>query len=115
MAPPNVYAVQLDIAWEDKQTNYRCVQQLLEESGVVAGSLVVLPEMFATGFSMNLAITRQSVEREDELFLAELARRFAVTVIGGVVSPAPGDTAQNESVAFSPEGKLLARYVKIHP
>ena len=76
---------------------------------------MVLPEMFASGFSMNLSVTRQGAEREDETFLATLARDHGVFVIGGVVSPGSGEKGRNESVMFSPASTALARYTKIHP
>ena len=111
----NLFAVQFDIAWEDKAANFAKVDALIAAASPPPLSVVVLPEMFATGFSMNLAVTRQTPEREDEAFLTALARRHQVTVIGGVVSPGDGEMARNESVAFSPDGVLLARYAKIHP
>jgi omega-amidase len=53
----NVYAVQHDIAWEDKRANFATVASLLHEAEPTAGSLIVLPEMFATGFSKDLSRT----------------------------------------------------------
>ena len=44
---------QLGMAWEDKPANYRRVETLLDAAGVSAGTLVLLPEMFATGFTMD--------------------------------------------------------------
>jgi predicted amidohydrolase len=64
---------------------------------------------------MNLAVTMQTTAREDEAVLAELARTHGVTVLGGVVSPGEGARGRNEAVAFGADGKLLARYTKIHP
>ena len=110
----NLFAVQPDIVWEDKAANFRKVRALLAANPPTPGSLVVLPEMFACGFSMKLAVTRQGAEREDERFLRELASETHATVLGGLVSPA-GERGTNEAVAFSPEGTLLARYAKIHP
>jgi predicted amidohydrolase len=115
MSVMNVFAVQFDIVWEDRPANFRKVRALLAASPPAAGSLVVLPEMFASGFSMNLAVTRQTSAREDESFLAELAREHRVFVTGGVVSPGTGEMGRNEAVVFSPDGTLLARYAKIHP
>lgn len=44
-----VSLVQMDIVWEDKDVNLRKVQGILSElSGKT--DLVVLPEMFSTGF-----------------------------------------------------------------
>ena len=56
----NIAAVQLDIVWEDKPANFSRVRSLLAEARPAPGSLIVLPEMFATGFSMNLNVTRQN-------------------------------------------------------
>ncbi|NJL73374.1 MAG: hypothetical protein HC888_18500 [Candidatus Competibacteraceae bacterium] len=49
-----IAAVQLDIQWEDKAANYKRVRRLLDDAPPAPGSLIVLPEMFATGFSMNV-------------------------------------------------------------
>ena len=111
----SVSAVQLDIAWEDKAANFSRVRALLAGAPPAPGSLIVLPEMFATGFSMNLPLTRQSDAREDEAFLAALAREYRAFVVGGVVSRSETAMGRNESVAFSPAGEMLARYTKIHP
>ncbi len=115
MPSMNVFALQLDIAWEDRAANFAKVHALLEETPPLPGSLVVLPEMFACGFSMNLSVTQQGPAREDEAFLADLARKYQVFVAGGAVSPGSGPKGRNEALAFSPEGALLARYAKIHP
>lgn len=110
----NLTALQLDIHWEDKPANHARVRQLLAGTPPAPGSLIVLPEMFSTGFSMNLAATRQR-DSEDERFLAELAREHSSCVLGGLVSPTEGPQGRNEAVAFSPDGSPLARYGKIHP
>ena len=86
MPSPNVYAVQLDIVWEDKAANFRKVEDLVAATAPVAGSLVILSEMFACGFSMNLTVTRQSDEHEDETFLANLARKHGVYVSGAAAT-----------------------------
>jgi omega-amidase len=111
----NIYAVQLDIVWEDKAANYQRIRSLLASNRPAPGSLIVLPEMFSTGFSMNLNLTRQGPSREDESFLAEVAREYKVGVIGGVVSEGSTGKGSNEAVAISPSGEILARYAKIHP
>ena len=50
-----VIGVQLDIVWEDPAANHAKVRSLLAAAPPRAGALVVLPEMFASGFSMNAA------------------------------------------------------------
>jgi predicted amidohydrolase len=111
----NVFAVQLDIIWEDKRANFERLRRLLRGARPPADSLIVLPEMFSTGFSLNLDATRQDQRREDESFLSEIAAEYRCCVIGGVVSPGDNGRGLNQSVAFSSQGELLARYTKIHP
>ncbi len=110
-----IVAVQLDIQWENKDCNHRRVEELLAEASIQPGSLIALPEMFDTGFSMNLDRTAQSQARESEAVLREMARRYQSVVLGGVVGPVVDGKASNEAVAFSPNGDLLVRYRKQRP
>lgn len=110
-----IFYGQLDIAWEDKRANYKKVRALLESAAAPPESLVVLPEMFSTGFSMNVAGIREGAPSETERFLESVAREFRVFVLGGLVTPGKDGRGRNEAVVFHPDGKLLARYCKIHP
>ncbi|MEE3245644.1 MAG: nitrilase-related carbon-nitrogen hydrolase, partial [Bacteroidota bacterium] len=46
-----IAAIQADLAWEDPEANRAYFDQKISEIDGV--DLIVLPEMFATGFSMN--------------------------------------------------------------
>ncbi|MCY3021041.1 MAG: carbon-nitrogen family hydrolase [Planctomycetota bacterium] len=111
----NVACVQLNTAWESKPANHAKVETLLAVAEVPAGSLVLLPEMFATGFSMNVAALTDSYTHETERFLARLASRFGVHVLGGLVTTGADAKGRNEAVAVGPDGRELARYCKLHP
>lgn len=110
-----IAVVQLDIVWESKQRNHARVVELLDAAEIGPGTLIVLPEMFDTGFSMNLNITAQGTQRESEAALRAIARQFQSTVLGGVVGPVVDGKASNEAVAFSPDGDELVRYQKQRP
>lgn len=110
-----IVCCQLDIAWENKSANYQKVRSQLEAAKVPAGSLVVLPEMFSTGFSMNVAGIHEGTPSETEEFLAATARDYGVFMLGGLVTLGADGRGRNEAVVFAPEGKLMARYCKIHP
>lgn len=110
----NIAAVQLDIVWEEPQANFDKVCQLLERTPPQPGSLIVLPEMFSTGFSFNPAATHPGTPSRVEAFLRDLARSTHCAVLGGGIGLSSG-RPRNEAMAFGPEGNLLARYAKIHP
>jgi predicted amidohydrolase len=111
----NIACVQFDIAWEDRKLNHSRVTALLAAAAVPPGSLVLLPEMFACGFSMNVALVAEEQGGATEQFLADAARRFRVFLLAGVVTRGRGASGRNECVVFSPEGRLLVRYAKMQP
>ncbi len=110
----NVHLVQFDIAWENPAANRDRIGQLVARSAPVMGDLVVLPETAFTGFSLDTSCTLSDAGAA-EAFLADLARRFHCTVVGGIVAADSHGRASNQALAFSPAGVLLARYVKLQP
>jgi predicted amidohydrolase len=67
--------VQPDIAWQDKAINYERVRQMLDRADVHAGDLVLLPEMYDTGFSFMLR--KQMTDGRTLSFPIELAQDTA--------------------------------------
>lgn len=110
-----VFGVQLDIRWEDKPANFARVRKLIAAAHVPPDSLIVLPEMFATGFSMNVAGIAEPEGGAVESFLADLARETRSAVLGGVVTGRPDGRGLNEAVVFAPDGRAITRYAKLHP
>ena len=106
---------QLDIAWEDKESNHRRVRELVDSAGIQPGSLLVLPEMFATGFSMNVAAIEEGDSAPSTEFMRSLAREREIHLVGGVATTGPDGLGRNQAVAFTPKGEEAARYSKIHP
>ena len=115
----NIYCCQLDIVWEDKEANYRKVDRLLAEAKPQRGSLVLLPEMFATGFSMNVAaVEEDGGDGPTVRFLANQAAALGVYLIGGFAarrSNGDDNMGGNVLAAFGPDGQRVADYAKIHP
>lgn len=113
------HLVQLDIAWEDPDANFAKVRRLLDPVGVQPGDLIVLPELFDSGFSLN---TDRTADRDGRTanFLRDLAGSHRCTVQGGRTHRAPNDNlATNRMTVFTGfetnEPRLLADYSKIHP
>ncbi len=111
-----VHAVQLDCVWESPAENQDRTRRLLAAAAVPPGGLIVLPEMFLTGFSLRTELTAQDEGGGQEVYMADLAQRFGCALLGGVVvRDASGGRPRNEALAFAPDGRLLARYTKRFP
>jgi predicted amidohydrolase len=112
-----VYACQTDICWEDKAANFARVRELVGNSYMESGGLIVLPEMFATGFSMNgTAIAEDANTGETAAFLGELAGRYGCHVLAGVVTnDRPDGRPHNEAIVMGPTGAIVGRYAKQRP
>lgn len=111
----NVALCQMDATWEDKPANYKRVEALLERTPVAPGSLFVLPEMFATGFSLNLEKTVEAPDGPTAQFLSALAAKHKFYVFGSQNTPGEDNKGKNEVVVFAPDGRLIARYCKLQP
>ena len=110
-----VVGLQFDIAWENKDANFKTVRRLLTDVQPEKNSIVVLPEMFATGFSMNVDTVAESPGGETERFLSETAREFGICLIGGAAMRGKDGRARNKALVFSPAGELLVFYAKMQP
>ncbi len=112
----NIEILQYSIVWEDREANFALIEAALEESPPEEGSLLVLPEMFSTGFSMRVKELAEGSEGPSTEFLRRLAQKFGVCVVGSFPFRCPdGGKGLNRLKALSPEGEVLARYDKIHP
>lgn len=111
----NVVALQFDIAWENKPANFEKVSRLLTEATPEKNSVVALPEMFATGFSMNAENIAESYGGETERFLSKAAKQFGIFLVGGAAMRGRDGRVRNKALVFSPAGELLAFYAKMRP
>jgi omega-amidase len=110
-----VHLVQLDPIWENHAANHAKVKKLVADANPQPGALIVLPEMFSTGFSMNLPLTAEPENGPTEQFLREIAAQHQCCVIGGLVTKTPDGRGWNQSLAIAPDGTLLTRYTKNRP
>lgn len=110
-----IAGIQLDIAWEDPKTNYEKVTPWIDAAVGSGARLVVLPEMFACGFSMNTDTIAEPENGPSATFLREVAQSRRIWLGGSVPERrADGQRPANTFILADPEGGLT-RYRKIHP
>lgn len=111
----NIHLVQINSVWEDRSANHAKARQLIASAGPQPGSLIILPETFSTGFSMNLSVTAEPENGPTEQFLREMAAQYQSCIIGGVVTSSEDGRGMNQALAIAPDGTVLARYTKNYP
>jgi omega-amidase len=110
-----IVGLQWDLRWEDKAANFARAEELTLAAAPSPGALIVLPEMFATGFSMNVASIGEELEGDSFAFLSSLAQKHGVFVLGGVAVRDCRGRGLNQAVVVGPDGKEATRYQKMHP
>ena len=109
-----VAGIQSDIVWEDPQANFAKLRPWVQAAKAAGAKLVVLPEMYACGFSMNAQAIAEAPGGPSTAFLREMASEHGVWIAGSVPEQHGADRPKNTLIVASPEG-VLTRYAKIHP
>jgi len=109
-----IAALQLDIAWENRKKNYERVSEFASKAKDNDADFLVLPEMFATGFSMNPKITAEDYNGETATFIKQLANQYEIGVLGGLVFNGLNKKGRNSAMAVDRTGKDLGIYAKTH-
>ena len=111
-----VALVQHDLAFEDAITTCMHLRPLVSQAAAAGARLVVLTEMFATGFSM--AAERVAEPPEDGpggKFLTTVAAETGAAVCGSLpVREVGAPKPVNRFVCAFPDGRTLS-YDKVHP
>ena len=109
-----VAAVQHDIVWEDPPANFAAVAPRVAAAADDGARLVVLAEMFSTGFSMRSEEIAEAPDGPSATFLLEQAGRHALWVGGSVPIRRDDALPTNTFVLAGPDG-IARTYDKVHP
>ncbi|MGL5787175.1 MAG: amidohydrolase [Bacteroidales bacterium] len=84
-----VSSYQMDIVWEDKQSNLAKIEKI---AGQLSGKtdMIILPEMFSTGFSMHPELLAEDNDGETISRLKKLARECDLTFVGSFIASENG-------------------------
>lgn len=110
-----VAGLQCDLAWEDPAANRARLGPRIEAAARAGARLVVLPEMWPTGFSMAAERIAEDEGGPSESFLAERARAAGAAVGGSIAQRVPGGGKPRNVFALALPDGTVHRYAKIHP
>lgn len=109
--------LQMDIAWEAPERNFATIAAHARTAAAAQADLLILPEMFGYGFSMQTQTIAEPFNGRCAEFLGSIAAQHDLCVMGSVPERAEGDAdgkPYNTLVLAWPDGRL-ERYRKIHP
>ena len=93
--------VQPKLAWESPVDNYKNLNKMLSSVGKGETDLVVLPEMFSTGFSMNAKKLAEEMEGPSMQWMFETAQGLKAAICG--------------SLMIKENGKFFNRFIWMEP
>lgn len=109
-----VAAIQHDIVWEDAESTRRHVTPMIAQAAAAGARLIVLTEMFATGFSMHPERIAEDEGGPNEQFLLDRAGEHDAYLAASIAQRGPDGRYRNNAVLAAPDG-TVHRYAKIHP
>ena len=76
--------IQTDLAWEDRKQNRKNFKEKVQSINE-AVDLIVLPEMFSTGFTMNAKENAETMQGKTLEWMQNLAKEYRVALTGSII------------------------------
>jgi omega-amidase len=103
--------IQSDIVWEDKSGNFQNLSELISPLFNIT-DIVVLPEMFNTGFSINPEALSETPDGITSLWMKDIAEKGNFGICGSFIVK-EGTNFYNRWVFVAPDGEMW-HYDKRH-
>ncbi len=111
MSTLTITTIQSNIIWEDKAANLRMLEQKI--AGIEEKTeVVVLPEMFNTGFSMRPEVLAETMQGETVEWMKRVSRENGIVLTGSVMIEEAGNY-YNRLIWMLPNGQY-GHYDKRH-
>ncbi|MFX1476081.1 MAG: carbon-nitrogen family hydrolase [Promethearchaeota archaeon] len=105
----------MDIVLGDKEANLKSVIQVIHEAKRLQADILVLPELFTTGYFLEKA--SELAEKQDGYsinLLRDLASRFHIFLVAGSLLERRGKQIYNTCRLIGKDGRIVGSYDKIH-
>jgi omega-amidase len=99
-----VCLVQADVKWHDVDANLQLFDGIVDQNAAGA-DLVVLPEMFTTGFSMEPEVLAEGMDGKAVRWIIQKAQSAKVAIMGSVIIAEEG-SHYNRLLFAEPDGTL---------
>jgi predicted amidohydrolase len=104
MSTLTITTIQSNLFWEDKTANLQMLQQKIE-SITQKTEIVVLPEMFSTGFSMQPQLFAEAMDGETMEWMKKVSNENGIVLTGSLIIKEEGKF-YNRLIWMLPNGQL---------
>ncbi|MEP7107764.1 MAG: nitrilase family protein [Ferruginibacter sp.] len=111
MLPITITTIQANLEWENKAANLRALEKKINDLEEKT-EIVVLPELFSTGFSMQPQLLAETMEGETVQWMNELASKNKIILTGSIIIK-EDDQYYNRLIWMLPNGQF-GHYDKRH-
>ncbi len=84
MSTLTISTIQTNLLWEEKQANLRLLEEKINALQEKT-EIVVLPEMFSTGFSMNAEQLAETMDGETMDWMKRISREYRIILTGSIM------------------------------
>jgi predicted amidohydrolase len=110
-----VAAIQSDIVWADRDANFAALRPLIVDAVAQGAELVLLTEMFSTGFVVDRSDIGEQENGPSSQFLSEMSRTHKIWIGGSCPEISEDDARPYNSFVVAAPDDTQHRYRKIHP
>ena len=110
----NLSLAQMNIMLGDSKTNFTNAGRMIAEAARRRSSLVVLPELWSTGYDLENA-NKHADELNKGMFaqISKVATKYNIAIVGSILEKR-GQEVSNSATFFNPKGRMMGVYRKIH-
>lgn len=111
----NYLVFQMELEVGKPEENRRIIESWLEANYSNDLDVVVLPEMWSTGYALEELRDICEVDGSQSItFLQSLAKKFNVNLVGGSMAILEGNDIFNRAVIVNRTGEIVHKYDKMH-
>ena len=104
MSPLTITTIQTNLAWENKAANLQMLENKINDLEEKT-EIVVLPEMFSTGFSMQAKLLAETMDGETVQWMKEVAATNKIILTGSLMIK-KNDLYYNRLIWMLPNGQF---------
>ena len=110
-----VALIQLGIRYGEPNVNFERAKEKIKEAAAEGATVIVLPELWNTGFDLKRLKEIADVDGETtKQLLTELSKELGIYIVGGSVATKKDGQFYNTMYVTNKEGEVISEYDKVH-